>query len=97
MPVAEVRRAVWEALQKFQVIAEREVVSFGAFKLPFAYTVLEVGFADRIKYLVDYFCKFENMHLTGRSSLFRYVHMHDLLRAGSDLVRDLLAGQRRGD
>ena len=97
MPVAEVRRAVWEALQKFQVIAEREVVSFGAFKLPFAYPVLEVGFADRIKYLVDYFCKFENMHLTGRSSLFRYVHMHDLLRAGSDLVGDLLAGQRRVD
>ena len=97
MPVAEVRRAVWEALQKFQVIAEREVVSFGAFKLPFAYPVLEVGFADRIKYLVDYFCRFENMHLTGRSSLFRYVHMHDLLRAGSDLVRDLLAGQKRVD
>ena len=97
MPVAEVRCAVWEALQKFQAIAAGEIVSFGVFKLPFAYPVLEVGFTKCIESLVDYFCKFENMHLTGRNSLFRYVHMHDLLRAGSDLVRDFSAGQRRVD
>ena len=86
---AEVRGAVWKALQKFQAIGEGEVVSFGAYKLPFAYPVLEVGFADRIEGLVRYFRTFDNLHLTGRSSLFRYVHMHDLLRAGRDLVADL--------
>jgi len=89
MPAAEVRGAVWKALQKFQAIDDGEVVSFGAYKLPFAYPVLEVGFADRIEGLVRYFRTFDNLHLTGRSSLFRYVHMHDLLRAGRDLVADL--------
>ena len=97
MPAEEVRNEVWEALQKFQVLAKGEVVSFGAYKLPFAYPVLEVGFADRIGSLVGYFRKFNNMHLTGRSSLFRYVHMHDLLRVGSDLVEDLVAVHRRVD
>ena len=45
--------------------------------------------------LVDYSRSFENLHLTGRSSLFRYLHLHDLFEEGRELVRSLAeAGSR---
>ena len=75
---------------------EGEVLRFAALRLPFAYPVLEVELAGRVELLVDYFRTFENLHLTGRSSLFRYVHLHDLFREGRELVRSLAeAGSRR--
>ena len=86
MPAGELRRSVWEALQRTGPIAEEEVVSFGTFRLPFAYPVLEKGLSEHVELLVAYFRTFGNLHLTGRSSLFRYVHLHDLFRAGKELA-----------
>lgn len=86
MPAEELRRSVWEALQQVRPIEEEEVVCFGAFRLPFAYPVLEKGLSEHVELLVGYFRSFGNLHLTGRSSLFRYVHLHDLFRAGKELV-----------
>ena len=48
--------------------------------------MLEKGLSEHVEVLVAYFRTFENLHLTGRSSLFRYVHLHDLFRAGKELV-----------
>ena len=90
MPSEAVRNTVWKALQGVQVLKEREVVCFQMFRLPFAYPVLEVGFSEHVDRLVDYFQHFDNLHLTGRNSLFRYVHMHDLMRSGKELVDQLL-------
>ena len=89
MSAEALRRSVWEALQRVKPIAEGEVVCFATYKLPFAYPVLEVGLAEHVERLVTYFQTFENLHLTGRSSLFRYVHLHDLFKAGRELVLDL--------
>lgn len=89
MSAEALRRSVWEALQRVKSIAEGEVVCFATYKLPFAYPVLEVGLAEHVERLVAYFQTFENLHLTGRSSLFRYVHLHDLFKAGKELVLDL--------
>ncbi len=86
MPEEELRRSAWEALQRVRPIAEEEVVCSGTFRLPFAYPVLEKGLSEHVELLVGYFRTFENLHLTGRSSLFRYVHLHDLFRAGKELV-----------
>ena len=92
MPAEELRRSVWEALQRTGPIAEQEVVCFGTYRLPFAYPVLETGLSEHVELLVGYFRSFGNLHLTGRSSLFRYVHLHDLFRAGKELVLDLARG-----
>ena len=59
------------------------------YKLPFAYPVLEVGFEEKVASLVAYFETFENLYLTGRSSLFRYLHLHDLFKAGKEVVEQI--------
>ncbi len=83
------RDMVWQALQKVQTIDKEEVECFETFKIPFAYPVLEVGFAENVENLMNYLRSFRNLYLTGRSSLFRYVHLHDLMRAGRELAEVL--------
>ena len=78
---------VWKALRHVEpTLSTSEIIDYRAYRLPFAYPVLEVGFEENVAQLVAYFEKFENLYLTGRSSLFRYLHIHDLFKAGRELV-----------
>lgn len=38
---------------------------------------------------MDYFAQFENLRITGRSASFAYVHVHNLLREGRNIVAEL--------
>ena len=86
MPTATLKTKVWSALQRVKPIPQEEVIHYQTYKLPFAYPVLEVGFEENVARLVAYFETFENLHLTGRSSLFRYLHLHDLFKAGKEVI-----------
>lgn len=86
MSEAALQTEVWEALQHVKPILPEEFIHFQTYKLPFAYPVLEVGFEENVASLVVYFERFENLYLTGRSSLFRYLHLHDLFKAGREVV-----------
>ncbi len=86
LPEALLQTEVWEALQRVQPISQLEVLHYQTYRLPFAYPVIEVGFEDNVARLVTYFETFENLYLTGRNSLFRYLHLHDLFKAGKDVV-----------
>ena len=78
---------VWKALRHMDpTLSTSEIIDYRAYRLPFAYPVLEVGFEENVAQLVAYFEKFENLYLTGRSSRFRYLHIHDLFKAGRELV-----------
>ena len=80
---------VWKALCRVKPLSPEEVIHYQTYKLPFAYPVLEVGFEENVKQLVAYFKQFENLHLTGRSSLFRYLHLHDLFKAGKEVIEQI--------
>ena len=89
MPEATLKTEVWEALRRVKPLLPEEVIHYQTYKLPFAYPVLEVGFEEKIASLVAYFETFENLYLTGRSSLFRYLHLHDLFKAGKEVVEQI--------
>ena len=82
MKESELRTEVWNALQRVKPILQVEILHFQTYQMPFAYPILEVGFEENIAHLVAYFETFENLYLTGRSSLFRYLHLHDLFKVG---------------
>ena len=86
MQALELQTEVWKALQRVKPIPQEEVIHYQIYKLPFAYPVLEIGFEENVARLVAYFETFENLYLTGRSSLFRYLHLHDLFKAGKEVV-----------
>ena len=77
---------VWEALRRVKPLSPEEIIHYQTYRLPFAYPVLEVGFEENVRQLVAYFERFENLYLTGRSSLFRYLHLHDLFKAGKEVI-----------
>ncbi len=88
---------VWEALKQVKPLFPEEIIHYQSYKLPFAYPVLEVGFEEKIASLVTYFQTFENLYLTGRSSLFRYLHLHDLLKAGKEVIEQITNDQDCSD
>lgn len=89
MPAATLQTEVWSALQRVKPIPQEEIIHTQIYKLPFAYPVLEVGFEENVARLVAYFETFENLYLTGRSSLFRYLHLHDLFKAGKEVIEQI--------
>ena len=89
MQESELRTEVWEALQRVKPLSQTEVLHYQVYRLPFAYPVLEVGFEESVARLVAYFETFENLYLTGRSSLFRYLHLHDLFKAGKEVIEQI--------
>ena len=89
MPEETLQAKVWEALRSVKPLLPEEVIHYQTYKLPFAYPVLEVGFEEKVADLVAYFETFENLYLTGRSSLFRYLHLHDLFKAGKEVVEQI--------
>lgn len=83
------RAEVWEALRRVKPLLPEEIIHYQTYKLPYAYPVLEVGFQENVARLVAYFETFENLLLTGRSSLFRYLHLHDLFKAGKEVIEGI--------
>lgn len=90
MSDSDLNRKVWKMLCRIKSLKADDIVHFQTYKLPFAYPVLEVGLEENVKRIVDYLKKFENLYLTGRSSLFRYVHLHDLFKAGKQVVEQIV-------
>ena len=86
MQESELKTEISEALGRVTPIFPEEIIHFQTYRLPFAYPVLEVGFEENVARLVAYFETFENLYLTGRSSLFRYLHLHDLFKAGKEVI-----------
>lgn len=86
MSEAALQTEIWEALRRVKPLFPEEVIHSQSYRLPFAYPVLEVGFEEKVASLVAYFETFENLYLTGRSSLFRYLHLHDLFKAGKEVI-----------
>ena len=89
MSAATLQTQIWEALQRIKPLFPEEVIHYQSYKLPFAYPVLEVGFEEKVASLVAYFETFENLYLTGRSSLFRYLHLHDLFKTGKEVIEEI--------
>lgn len=62
-------------------------------RIPAAYPLFEVGYAEHSRMLCDYLERFENLQVAGRGGLFRYYNMDQAIASGlaaanAQLVRD---------
>ncbi len=83
------RALLLESLRETIGLEDGEITAFRSYKVPYAYPVLEVGFEDHAGQLLDYAGRFQNLHLAGRSARFHYVHIHDLIRVGREIVESI--------
>jgi protoporphyrinogen oxidase len=88
---AEIAARVVRGLEEVGLIQASQVIGHEVRRVSHAYPVLEVGIEHRLRYLLHYLDRFENLVVTGRNGRFVYRHLHDMLRYGTDAV-DRLEG-----
>ena len=76
-------------LAKMDFIKRAEIIDKHVKRMRYTYPVLEVNFAKKIKTLKEYLAGFSNLDMTGRNAKFEYIHNHDLMREGLELVKKL--------
>ena len=81
-------KSVQEALQARGVLRAGQVTDSTVHRIPFAYPVLEAGFESVVAMLMDYLRHFENLRMVGRSGMFAYTHVHDLMQEGLRIVSE---------
>ncbi|HET6364617.1 MAG TPA: FAD-dependent oxidoreductase, partial [Nitrospirota bacterium] len=64
-------------LTRLDFIGRQEVLDSLVVRVPKAYPLFEVGYREHVDDLYDYLGRFSNLHIAGRSGMFRYYNMDD--------------------
>jgi protoporphyrinogen oxidase len=67
-------------------IRKEEVVDALVHTMHNAYPVLTLDYEDKLAELFRYLKRFSNLAFTGRSSKFAYIHLHDSMQSGREIV-----------
>ena len=77
-------------LEKLGFIKKPEVIDGVVVRAPKAYPLFEVGYKKICDEIYDYLCKFKNLHIAGRSGLFRYYNMDHAIESGIDTAEKII-------
>lgn len=75
-------------LVRLGFIKEEEVEDFRVFRVTHAYPVYKIGYDRNLNTIFEYFKKFENLELIGRSGIFRYNNMDHSIEIGLVAARN---------
>ena len=82
-----------EHLEKLGFINRDEVIDAMVVRVPKAYPVFEIGYKELCKKVYDYLALFSNLHVGGRTGMFRYYNMDHAIESGLDTAERII--QRR--
>ncbi|GAB4483486.1 MAG: NAD(P)/FAD-dependent oxidoreductase [Thermodesulfovibrionales bacterium] len=71
-----------ENLQRLGFLKKSEVLGGSVVRVPKAYPLFEVGYREKCNEIYAWLAKFCNLHLTGRTGMFRYYNMDHALASG---------------
>ena len=77
-------------LEQLGFIRREEVLDGVVLRVPAAYPLFEVGYQDRCNTLLAYLDRFPNLHLAGRSGMFRYYNMDRAIESGFSVAETIL-------
>jgi protoporphyrinogen oxidase len=76
-------------LARLGLIREPEVLGGTVARLEYAYPVIESGTEAKTQEIFGYLERFENLRSSGRVALFEYIHIHDIMRIGQEIVEGM--------
>lgn len=88
---------VSELADTLHVIPKNIVLGWDVVRVGYAYPVLYAGYESVFDQVRGYFEAFENLHLVGRSGMYRYHNVDHVLETGILAARNILAGTRTFD
>ena len=77
-------------LVRLGFIDRREVLDSMIVRVPNAYPLFELGYDDHAGVLFDYLQRFSNLHIAGRSGMFRYYNMDVAIRSGIETAKEVI-------
>ncbi len=85
----EVVKKVKFQFLKIGWLKDEDVIGAVVKRFPYAYPILELGFDEKVSKLLEALQSFDNLKLSGRNGEFKYIHIHDLMKMGKDLIEEL--------
>lgn len=71
-----------ENLENMGFVKKHEIIGSAVVRVPNAYPLFEVGYKERCDKIYEYLSRFKNLHITGRSGMFRYYNMDHAIESG---------------
>ncbi|MEF9427604.1 MAG: hypothetical protein L0956_10765 [Candidatus Mariimomonas ferrooxydans] len=82
-------------LVKLGFIRESDVIDSCVVKEPKAYPLFEIGYAEHYNKIFGYLKNFRNLHIIGRSGMFKYYNMDHAIESGMEIARNILKKPRQ--
>jgi protoporphyrinogen oxidase len=86
-----------ENLVRLGFINKQEVLDSVVVRVPKAYPLFEVGYRKHADDLHEYLGRFSNLHIAGRSGMFRYYNMDVAIRSGIETAEKVIQKSRSAD
>ena len=80
-----------ENLENLGFIKRAEVIDSAVVRAPKAYPLFEVGYEKPCAEIYDYLSSFKNLHIAGRSGMFRYYNMDHAIESGIETAETIIA------
>ena len=84
-------------LVRLGFINEQHVLDSIVVRVPKAYPLFEIGYRKHIDGLQDYLGRFSNLHIAGRSGMFRYYNMDVAIRSGIETAEKVIQKSRSAE
>ncbi|MBI5213110.1 MAG: FAD-dependent oxidoreductase [Nitrospirae bacterium] len=83
-----------ENLEGMGFIKKHEVIDSAVIRVPNAYPLFDVGYKELCNEIYDYLGRFRNLHIAGRSGMFRYYNMDHAIESGIETAEKILKADR---
>jgi protoporphyrinogen oxidase len=87
---AKLSQVTVQNLERLGFLKRSEVIDTAVVRAAKAYPLFEVGYKERCDVLYEYLAEFENLHIAGRSGMFRYYNMDHAIESGIDTAEKVL-------
>ncbi len=77
-------------LEGLGIIRKDDVIDSCIVKVPHAYPLFETGYTEYYNKILTYLQNFKNLHIIGRSGLFRYYNMDHTIECGIELAEKII-------
>jgi protoporphyrinogen oxidase len=69
-------------------LQEADIMDAHVYPMHYAYPVFETGYEKKMEKIFNYLKRFRNLAFTGRNSRFEYIHLHDIMKTGKEIIED---------
>jgi protoporphyrinogen oxidase len=80
-------------LEKLGFIKKHEVIDRCIVRTPKAYPLFEVGYSKFYAKILHYLGNYRNLHITGRTGMFKYYNMDRAIESGIDTAEKVISRQ----